>query len=130
MTALAYDRYFIDFYICLVSVCSHHVSGSSMKSTGCSYRCQNIFVYFSHSLKTGMPSSLVKKKTSCKKEWYILGMSVLIFKFNSSVRDHWMLSYACLSISQGFSYNPKRITKLCCAEKVFYYCKCNRWLVN
>lgn len=67
MTALAYDRYFIDFDICFVSACSY-VSGSSMKSIGCSYRCQNIFVYFSHSLKTGMPSSLVKKKIHLKND--------------------------------------------------------------
>jgi len=73
MTALAYDRYFIDSCIFLVSVCSHHVSGSTMKHTGCSYRCQNIFVYFSHSLKTGMPSNLVNKKNPAEKNYMYWG---------------------------------------------------------
>lgn len=129
MTALACDRYFIHFYICLVSACSHHVSGSSIKSTGCSYRCQNIFVYFSHSLKTGMLSSLVKKKNPPKKNDTYWGCLCLCLFLNLAHQWEATGSYHMHALV-FHSYNPKRITKLCCAEKVFYYFKCDRWLMN
>lgn len=57
MVAHVYDRHFIDFSICTVSTYKHHISGSSVKSIGYSYRCQNIFGYLK-----GKLGCLVKKK--------------------------------------------------------------------